>query len=240
MTMDGATRIMPYAMVMPDVRLGVGCVVHPFSIVGMQPMESPVLARQPIKQIPALIGDDVVIGPHVVIYAGTVIGDQCFIGNHASIREGVRMGARCVIGRNVTINYDAVIEDDVHIQDGTHITGGAFIGRGSFIGVNVTTANDKRREIVDYKFVGITPPWIGSRVLIGSGACIVPGVRIGDGAVVGAGALVTKDVEEGGTVLGKPAGPRETDAARQLAMLRSQAAQGLQSAHTMAYDGMWR
>lgn len=208
--MTKAAHIMPYAQVSPDVRLGVGCTVHSFAIVGMQPMQSPVLARQPAHQImPTLVGDDVTIGPHVVIYAGSVIGDQCFIGNHASIREGAMIGARCVIGDGVAISYDAVLEDDVKVQSGTHITGGTFVGRGSFIGINVTTSNDKRREIVDYEFVGVTAPWIGRGCLIGSGACIIPGVRIGDGAVIGAGALVTKDVPAGGIVLGTPATVRD-------------------------------
>lgn len=195
----------PVAYVESAARYGDGCAVYPYAMVGMQPMPSPVLARQPAEQLPAIIGDRVTIGPYVLIYAGAVIGDDCFIGNHASIREGARLGARCVVGRNVTINYDAVIGDDVKLQDGTHITGGCVVGDGCFIGVNVTTSNDKRREIVDYEFVGVTPPIIGARCLIGSGACIVPGVRIGDGAIVGAGALVTKDVPAGSRVLGTPA-----------------------------------
>ena len=189
----------------PATKYGEGCVVYPYAIVGMQPMQSPHLARKATEQIDAVLGDRVTVGPHAIIYAGAVIRDDCFIGNHASIREGARLGKRCIIGRNVTINYDAIIEDDVHIQDGTHITGGMFIGKGSFIGVNVTTSNDKRREIVDYEFVGVTPPYVGERVLIGSGACIVPGVRIGNGAIIGAGALVTKDVPAGMQVLGSPA-----------------------------------
>lgn len=208
---DAATRIAPYAQIETETRLGRGCVVHPFAIIGMQPMASPILARQPEPQHPAIIGKRVTIGPHAIIYAGAVIGDDCFIGNHASIREGARIGARCVIGRNVTINYDAVLGDDVKLQDGTHITGGCVIGRGTFVGVNVTTSNDRRREIVDYQFVGVTPPYIGERCLIGSGACIVPGVRIGDGAIVGAGALVTKDVPAGGKALGQPAERRDAN-----------------------------
>jgi acetyltransferase-like isoleucine patch superfamily enzyme len=142
--------------------------------------------------------------PFALVYRSAWIGDDCLIGNHASIREGATIGNRCIIGRNVTINYDAEIEDEVRIQDGTHITGCCKIGRGTFIGINVTTSNDRRREIVDYQWVGATPPIIGRGCLIGSGACIVPGVRIGDGAVIGAGALVTKDVPDGATVLGEP------------------------------------
>jgi acetyltransferase-like isoleucine patch superfamily enzyme len=40
---------------------------------------------------------------------------------------------------------------------------------------------------------------------IGSGAVILPRIRIGAGAFVGAGAVVTKDVPPGATVIGVPA-----------------------------------
>ena len=41
--------------------------------------------------------------------------------------------------------------------------------------------------------------------LIGAGAIILPGVRIGAGAMIAAGAVVTRDVLPGGLVKGMPA-----------------------------------
>lgn len=199
------------------VALNAGCIVHPFAFVGRVPSRHASLARRPTAVLELFVGPGTEIGVGAVIYAGCLIGEACLIGDGASIRENVRMGDRCIIGRNVTINYDAQIGNDVRIQDGTHITGGCIIGRGTFIGVNVTTSNDKRREIVDYEFVGATPPVIGEWCLIGSGANILPGVRIGDGAVIAAGALVTKDVPAGDFVAGVPASNRsqlEREAAR--------------------------
>ena len=46
---------------------------------------------------------------------------------------------------------------------------------------------------------------IGDNVLIGSGAVILPHVRVGDGAIVGAGAVVTCDIGDGKVVVGIPA-----------------------------------
>jgi acetyltransferase-like isoleucine patch superfamily enzyme len=48
---------------------------------------------------------------------------------------------------------------------------------------------------------------IGEHVLIGTGAMVLKGVRIGDGAVVAAGSVVTKDVAAGVVVAGNPARP---------------------------------
>lgn len=45
---------------------------------------------------------------------------------------------------------------------------------------------------------------IGSRVMIGAGCIILPGVTIGDGAVVGAGSVVVRDVAPGSFVAGNP------------------------------------
>jgi acetyltransferase-like isoleucine patch superfamily enzyme len=46
---------------------------------------------------------------------------------------------------------------------------------------------------------------LGKRVFVGSGARIMPGVRIGDDVKIGAGATVLNDVAAGATVYGPPA-----------------------------------
>jgi acetyltransferase-like isoleucine patch superfamily enzyme len=49
------------------------------------------------------------------------------------------------------------------------------------------------------------PVVIEDDVWIGTGAIILPGVKIGIGAVVGAGSVVTKDVPNFAVVFGHPA-----------------------------------
>jgi maltose O-acetyltransferase len=46
---------------------------------------------------------------------------------------------------------------------------------------------------------------LGSRVFVGAGAILLPGISIGDDAVVGAGAVVTRNVTASMTVKGNPA-----------------------------------
>ena len=53
---------------------------------------------------------------------------------------------------------------------------------------------------------------IGERAMIGAGAIILPGVRVGAGASVAANSLVTRDVPAGTTVAGVPATELSSDA----------------------------
>lgn len=46
---------------------------------------------------------------------------------------------------------------------------------------------------------------IGSRVMVGAGAQILPGLSVTDDVIIGAGAVVTKSIEEPGTYIGIPA-----------------------------------
>ena len=48
---------------------------------------------------------------------------------------------------------------------------------------------------------------IGEFSFIGTGAVILPGIKIGSRCVVGAGAVVSKDVQDNVTVVGLPAKP---------------------------------
>ena len=48
---------------------------------------------------------------------------------------------------------------------------------------------------------------VGERAMVGAGAVVLPGVRIGEGAQVAANSLVTRDVPPGATVAGVPARP---------------------------------
>ena len=48
---------------------------------------------------------------------------------------------------------------------------------------------------------------VGERAMIGAGAIVLPGVRIGEGAQVMANSVVTEDVPPGVTVAGVPAEP---------------------------------
>lgn len=182
----------------PNVRVGA------FSVFGRQPYATGA-NRRPVRLVGAgRVGRDSVVGSLCVIYAGVFIGRACCIGDHAVIREDTRIGNRCVIGAKVDIQYGVTIADDVRILNETQIAGGTVIGAGTFIGPGVQTANDPHvahHDLDDYQDRGQVAPVIGSKVFIGVGAILLPGVKIGDGATIGAGAVVTRDVPDGSTVL---------------------------------------
>ena len=148
--------------------------------------------------------------------AGDLIsGDDCRVWSFAVICGGVTMGARCVIGSHTYLGRGAMLGDDVHLQDGSHLTDGITVGHRVFIGAHVVTMNDRHPSVARslrrqanpaaYVKAHIRPPIIEDEVMIGCGAVILPGVRLGQGCQIGAGAVVTKDVPAGETWVGNPA-----------------------------------
>ena len=132
--------------------------------------------------------------PDLVNLYGCAIGDDTLIGAFVEIQKGVKVGARCKISSHSFLCDGVTIEDEV------------FIGHG----VIFTNDRKPRATNVDGSPQGekdwvLEPTVIGFRASIGSGAVILPGIRIGAAALVGAGAVVTRDVGEGTVVVGNPA-----------------------------------
>lgn len=71
--------------------------------------------------------------------------------------------------------------------------------------VIIVTTNHLLDKDLYYKNIENKDIIIGDNVWIGSGAKIMPGVKIGDNSVIGAGAVVTKDVEANVVAGGVPA-----------------------------------
>lgn len=211
---DGATSakypISVHAVVSDCAALGHNVRVLPFAMIGRVPVATAANKREVHFTRTVRIGTGCIVGVQAIIYMGTVIGEHCQIGDRAIIREGSRIGDRCVIGANADVQYGVSIGDNVKVMNASHISGGTVIGDDTFIGPGVMTANDPRVTPGDYKDnPERRAPVIGKRVMIGVGAILLPGVRIGDDAVIGAGAVVTRDVVAGTRVLGMPARSRE-------------------------------
>ena len=192
-----------HVVIADGVTIGNGVEIFPGAFLGKEPKGAGALARQPVYKKEVIIGDECSIGPHAIIYYDVTIGNKTLIGDVASIREQCEIGSQCIISRYVTINYATTIGNQTKIMDSSHITGNAIIGSNVFISLLVGTTNDNKVRSGYAEHV--KGPTIEDNVVIGVGASLLPGVRLGEGCTVAAGSLVNKDVEPFVTVAGSPA-----------------------------------
>jgi serine O-acetyltransferase len=101
---------------------------------------------------------------------------------------------------------------------GIEIHPAATIGRGFFIDHGMGVVIGETAEVGDYVtlFQGVTlggtgkergkrHPTLGNHVVVGAGAKILGGIRIGDNVKIGANSVVLKSVPPNSTVIGVPA-----------------------------------
>jgi acetyltransferase-like isoleucine patch superfamily enzyme len=151
-----------------------------------------------------IIGDNVVIRSHVVIYAGNHIGNQVHIGNKANIRESNQIGDRVSIGALSVVEHHVLIEDEVRIHSQVFVPEYSVLKKGAWLGPNVVLTNAKYPKSPGAK-AGLRGVVIEEGAKIGANATILPGVVIGRNALVGAGAVVTQNVPPNTVVVGNPA-----------------------------------
>lgn len=198
-------RIHPFAFVGEGVEIGDDVEIFHGAVLGKEPKGAGATAREAAFTRELKIGNGCSIGPHAILYYGVTIGSNSLIGDGASIREGCVIGSRCIISRYVTVNYNTRIGDRTKIMDSTHITGNAVLGDDVFVSTMVGTANDNFIGRAGYSEEQVVGPHIENKAVIGLGACILPGVRVGQGATVAAGAVVTRSVVKNTRVAGIPA-----------------------------------
>jgi len=158
------------------------------------PKEARLRQRQTTEAVtalaPVVLGERCLVFNHVVIYEGVRIGDDCVI------EDRVRIGYDSRIGWGVRLVYGAYLCDRVTVGDEARIAG--FICDGTAIGPRSTVMGELVHEYSqphrDWWEVNEPSPAVEADVVVGYGARIVGGVRIGPRSYVAAGAVVTKDV----------------------------------------------
>lgn len=124
---------------------------------------------------------------------------------------GCKIGKHCRIGPFVEIQKNTTVGDFVKIGSHTFICANTEIQDNVFIGHGVMFCNDLYPRATVSGHLKTEKDWIcGKQVIeygstIGSGAIILPGVKIGMYAMIGAGAVVTKDVSDYSLMVGNPA-----------------------------------
>lgn len=104
--------------------------------------------------------------------------------------------SRCAHRHGGYIGPDTVIKGRPSLPHGLH---GIFISRYARIGERCRIYQNVTIGEVDKK-----APTIGDDCLIGAGAVIIGGVKIGNHVKIGAGAVVNTDLPEGCTVVSQP------------------------------------
>jgi serine O-acetyltransferase len=110
-----------------------------------------------------------------------------------------------------------VISQVARFFTGVEIHPGAQIGRGFFIDHGMGVVVGETAEVGDYVtlFQGVTlggtgkergkrHPTLGNHVVVGAGAKILGGIRIGDNVKIGSNSVVLKSVPANSTVIGVP------------------------------------
>lgn len=116
----------------------------------------------------------------------------------AIIRDMVEIGKGAVIMMGAVINIGAVIGSGTMIDMNAVLGGRAVVGCGCHIGAGAVLAG-----VIEPP--SAKPVVVEDRVMVGAGAVILEGVRVGADSVVAAGAVVTCDVPPGVVAAGMPA-----------------------------------
>lgn len=177
----------------------------------------------------AIIGQDTIIHPQVVIEGETRIGQDCEIYSWSRL-VNARLGDRVVV-KNSCVVMDTQLGNDVAVGPFAHLRNEAVLSDqvviGNFVEVKKSRLGRQSKAMhlsylgdatlgervnigagtVTCNFDGKQkhPTIIEDDVKIGSDTMLVAPVRVGRGAVTGAGAVVTKDVPEHSLAVGVPA-----------------------------------
>jgi acetyltransferase-like isoleucine patch superfamily enzyme len=184
--------------IFPNTVLGPNAEIGLFAVIGYAPRG---LAPADPDTI---IGADVTIRSHAVIYAGNRIGDRVQIGHGALLRQFNVVGSDVSIGSSAIIEHHVTIGDRVRIHSGAFIPEYTLLEDDCWIGPRAVLTNAKYPANRHTK-ENLRGPVVRRGAKVGANATLLPGVVIGENALVGAGSVVTADVPANAVVVGNPA-----------------------------------
>lgn len=179
--------ISKHALIAPDVELGDGASVGPFSILGdVDGIDSHGHVR---------VGAEATIGPHVVVYGSVTLGARVVVDPFC------RIGPRAVVGDDSQILYGARVHEEVSI--GRHCVIGGNCPDRTTIGDHVVHLGRFAHGFhfpfeEDWDRPAEPGPAIGSRVAIGVNAIVVGPITIGDNTFILPGETVRESLPGNG------------------------------------------
>lgn len=193
-TIGSGTCIHDGVVIYPNTTIGNNCIILEHVTLGRPPETAGSLTRQLKPSYPPLvIGNSCLIGPSSKLYRGVTISNRVSIYEFVTVREESHIGDDVVLAPGVTVNYETRIGDRTRVMHSTHLTGKMIIEEDVFISLHVGTTNDHIIETIYDK-----NDWIGAYIekncVIGAGAMLAPGIRIGEGSHITMQSIITKDV----------------------------------------------
>lgn len=205
-TIGDNVRIMPSAIICGGVTIRNGAVIESQVILGQPEYGYAIGVVYTGKALDTEIAEGVILRAGAIIYSGVSIEKNTTIGHRTLVRTDTRIGGNTQLGHSMTIERSCRIGDWVRCTGLTHITSSTVLEDRVFLGALVGTVNDKA---MIWKQEGVVPdlapPYFEYGCMVGTGAKIAAGVRIGRMAMVGTGSVVTKDVAPNTIVIGVPA-----------------------------------
>jgi UDP-3-O-[3-hydroxymyristoyl] glucosamine N-acyltransferase len=155
----------------------------------------------------AVLGNDVTVGPYVVIGSGARIGARTIIHAHSVIGDGAFLGTECLLHSRVSIRERVIIGAGVVIQDGAVIGSDGFGFAPREDGTHEKIPQVATVVIEDDVEIGanttIDRPAVGE-TRVHAGTKIDNLVQIGHGVVVGKNSLLAAQVGvAGSSVIGE-------------------------------------
>ncbi|MEV2226829.1 DapH/DapD/GlmU-related protein [Nocardia vinacea] len=142
------------------------------------------------------IGEPVVIGDRSLLFNQVVVNEGTTLGTDCVLEDRSRIGYGCVIGDRTRVVHGAYVCDRVQIGEDACVAG--FVCDATVIGNRSTVMGDLVHEYTrpDLGWWGVDEesPVIEEDSVVGFGARVIGGVRIGPRSYIAAGAVVTKDV----------------------------------------------
>ncbi|MFQ5969656.1 MAG: acyltransferase [Nitrososphaerales archaeon] len=127
-------------------------------------------------------------------------GKNVKIWHYAYVGDSTKIGDNVMIGSLSHIDYKVTIGNNTRIEGMVYVPPLSKIGKNVFIGPYSCLTNDPYPP--SKKLAGVI---VEDNAVIGAGAIVRAGVRIGRNSVVAMGSVVTKDVPADTVVLGVPA-----------------------------------
>ena len=183
------------AKLYPNVELGEGTTVEPFSIIGIPDRFHPTTTT--------VLGRNSFIGSRCTIYSGVTAGDNFDISDQTTIFYNNQFGANCRIGPKAVIKNDCILGDQIRINSQVFMER-VIIHSNVFIGPGVIFADDLHPPCPKYEQC-VEKTIVESHVSIGANVTVAPGITIGHHSQIYLGAVVISDVAPYSVMAGNPA-----------------------------------